>query len=73
MPLNNHLRALWRERGYPDGMGSAAVVPPPPKGIRRLYHLTSAEYAISNIVFNRLKVARFSDLNDPFELSAPGF
>jgi hypothetical protein len=69
MPLNQHLRALWRELGYPDGMGSAAVASPPPKGIRRLYHLTSAEYAVSAIVFNRLKVARFSDLNDPFELS----
>lgn len=51
-------------------MGSAAVVPPPPDGFRRLYHLTSAEYAITNIVFGRLKVARFSSLNDPFELLA---
>src|SRR3954469_6816556 len=51
-------------------MGSAAVVPPPPLGFRRLYHLTTAEYAISNIVFGRLKVATFSTLNDPFELLA---
>lgn len=36
----------------------------------RLYHLTSAEYAISNIALCRLKIARFGDLNDPFELLA---
>jgi len=67
---NEHLRKKWIERGYPGNMGSAAVVPPPPVGFRRLYHLTSAEYAVSDIVFGRLKVARFSKLNDPFELLA---
>ncbi|NDP48093.1 MAG: DUF2971 domain-containing protein [Sulfuriferula multivorans] len=36
----------------------------------RLYHLTTAEYAISNIGLRRLKIARFGDLNDPFELLA---
>ncbi len=36
----------------------------------KLYHLTSAQYAISNIALRRLKVARFGDLNDPFELLA---
>ena len=33
-------------------------------------HLTSAEFAINNIALGRMKVARFSDLNDPFELMA---
>lgn len=70
MELNNHLRPQWKRAGYPAGMGSAAVVPPPPEKYRRVYHLTSAEYAITNIVFNRLKVARFFELNDPFELLA---
>jgi hypothetical protein len=70
MPYNEHLRKLWIAKGYSGGMGSAAVVPPPPDGFRRLYHLTGAEYAITNIVFGRLKVARFSSLNDPFELLA---
>jgi hypothetical protein len=70
MAYNEHLRQHWIDKGYPGNMGSAAVVPPPPEGFRRLYHLTSAEYAISNIVFGRLKVARFSTLNDPFELLA---
>lgn len=36
----------------------------------RLYHFTSAEFAISNIALQRLKIARFGDLNDPFELLA---
>jgi hypothetical protein len=69
MPMNKHLCALWEQRGYPK-MGSAAVVPPPPLGFRRLYHLMSADYAITSLVFKRLKAARFSDLNDPFELLA---
>jgi hypothetical protein len=70
MPYNEHLRKWWVEKGYLPTMGSAAVVPPPPDGFRRLYHLTSVEYAVSAIVFGRLKVARFSSLNDPFELLA---
>lgn len=36
----------------------------------RLFHLTTAEHAISNIASSRIKVARFNDLNDPFELLA---
>lgn len=59
--------------GYGPKMGSAEVVPPPPKGILRIYHLTSAEFAISDIGLGRMKVARFSDLNDPFELMALNF
>jgi hypothetical protein len=70
MVYNNHFRQQWVDRGYPGDMGSVAVVPPPGDGYRRLYHFTSAEYAISNIVFKRLKVARFSSLNDPFEMLA---
>src|SRR5258706_16015614 len=68
MALNPHFKPLWERRGYSADMGSAAVVPPPPEGFRRLYYLTSAEYALSDIVFKWLKVARFSTLNDPFEL-----
>ena len=34
------------------------------------YHLTSAEHAISSIGLSRLKVARISEVNDPFELFA---
>jgi hypothetical protein len=32
------------------------------------YYFTTAQYAISNIAFRRVKVSRFMDLNDPFEL-----
>jgi hypothetical protein len=67
---NEHFRLQWVAKGYASSMGSTAVIPPPPDGFRRLYHLTSAEYAISNVVFGRLKIARFATLNDPFELLA---
>ncbi|MGY4505251.1 hypothetical protein ACVWYH_009208 [Bradyrhizobium sp. GM24.11] len=70
MGYNEHLRQLWIDKGYSRDMGSAAVVPPPPGGFKRLYHFTSTEYGITDIVFGRLKVARFSSLNDPFELLA---
>jgi hypothetical protein len=71
MPFNQALRDEWEEAGYPRDMGSAAVCRPPPPGFRRAYHLTTADHALSNIVFGRLKVARFAELNDPFELLAP--
>jgi hypothetical protein len=70
MPMNNHLRSLWAKRGkgYSAHSASAAVVPPPPEGFRRAYYITTSDHALSNIIFRRLKVARFSELNDPFEL-----
>lgn len=60
----------WEDAGYESGMGSADVVPPPPPQFIRLYHLTSANHAERDIALGRLKVARFCDLNDPFELLA---
>lgn len=54
-------------------MGSAAVVRPPSKEFIRVYHLLPAEYGLIAIGLRRLKVARFSDLNDPFELMALNF
>jgi hypothetical protein len=36
----------------------------------RVYHLCQANHAISNISLSRLKISRFHDLNDPFELLA---
>jgi hypothetical protein len=68
LPLRPDLRKQWEAAGYLRGYGSSAVLPPPSAGFRRLYYLTGPDYAISNIVFGRLKVARFSELNDPFEL-----
>lgn len=71
--MNNALRAQWKAAGYSSECASAAVVPPPPQNFIRVYHLTSEEYAIGNIALGRMKVARFSDLNDPFELMAANF
>jgi Protein of unknown function (DUF2971) len=72
MPMHNY-RELWDRAGYGTKMGSSNVVPPPPHEWVRLYHLTSAEFATNSIALGRLKVARFSDLNDPFELLSLNF
>jgi len=34
----------------------------------RVYHLSEAQFALSNVALRRIKISRFSDLNDPFEL-----
>lgn len=34
----------------------------------RVYHLSNAHHALCNIALRRIKISRFSDLNDPFEL-----
>ncbi len=70
MAINKALRQKWVDAGYDPNMGSAIVMPPPPTDFLRLYYMTSAEFGISNIALGRLKVSRFSDLNDPFELMA---
>jgi len=67
------MRELWKAAGYSPTVGSAFVVPPPSSKFKRLYHLISAEYAISNIALCRLKVALLDQLNDPFELQAAKF
>jgi len=36
----------------------------------RVYYLTGAQYGISNIALRRIKISRFAELNDPFELLA---
>lgn len=36
----------------------------------RIYYLTGAHFALSNVALRRIKISRFSDLNDPFELLA---
>ena len=38
-----------------------------------MYHFTSVKHALCDIDRGRIKVARVSDLNDPFELMAPNF
>jgi hypothetical protein len=70
MPMRKEFREQWVQAGYDRRTGSAEVVPPPSAEFLRVYHLTSAEYAISDLSLSRLKVARFGELNDPFELLA---
>jgi hypothetical protein len=36
----------------------------------RVYYLTGATFALNNLALRRIKIARFADLNDPFELLA---
>ena len=73
MPMNNAFRDLWRREGYSGINGSAAVVPPPPSDFLRVYHLMPPEHAISNIALRRIKLAKFANLNDPFELLSANF
>lgn len=73
MKTPNRFEAEWLRLGLGKEMGSASVVLPPPDGFTRAYHLTTAEHGISDISLQRLKVARFSEVNDPFELFAASF
>lgn len=74
MPTNEMRRREWIAAGYKSDMGSAiACSPPADSSLIRLYNLTSVEHALSNIEKRRLKVSRFADLNDPFELLAANF
>lgn len=36
----------------------------------RVYHFLPAEYALADIALRRLKIARLTDVNDPFEFNA---
>lgn len=36
----------------------------------RVYHLLPAQFGINNIALSRIKISRYDDLNDPFELLA---
>lgn len=35
-----------------------------------VYYLTGSQFALSNLALRRVKISRFADLNDPFELLA---
>lgn len=74
MPTHESLRSKWIAAGYKSDMGSAiACCPPTNLSTIRLYNLTSVQHALSNIENQRIKVSRFADLNDPFELLAANF
>jgi Protein of unknown function (DUF2971) len=73
MVLTEKFRAGWKDAGYTRGCGSMRAAPPPANGLKRLYYLTGPDHAVSNIVFGRIKLSRFADLNDPFELLGTNF
>ncbi len=58
----------WLRLGYKEEMGSCTFLPPPSQEFVRAYHMTSIEHALDDIERARLKVARFAEVNDPFEL-----
>jgi len=65
------LAEQWKQRGFdPKKFRSSTVAPPPPEGFVRAYHFTCKKYGRAAIGDRRLKVALFSDANDPFELMA---
>ncbi len=68
MTSRENYTSEWQVLGYPNGMASSEFLPPPAKGFVRAYHFTSSQHAINAVGLGRLKVARFSDANDPFEL-----
>lgn len=73
MPMQKGFRPLWLDAGYTDlssEMSSAEVCKPPPAEFVRVYHFMSADHALSSIALGRLKLARFENINDPFELLA---
>ncbi|OFV97157.1 MAG: hypothetical protein A3H28_14690 [Acidobacteria bacterium RIFCSPLOWO2_02_FULL_61_28] len=67
--LPNHL-AEWLALGYSKKMASAEFLAPPPAEFIRVYHFTSSQHGQAAVRLKRLKVARFGDANDPFELLA---
>lgn len=70
MPMNPSLRLRWWKEGYGLDMGSSEVCRPPSQdsGYIRVYHLTSAASAEAIVASCRLRLSKFSALNDPFEL-----
>jgi hypothetical protein len=63
--------ASQRSRETRDNADMPTVpAPSTAPGYVRGYHLTSAEHAISTIALGRVKLARMSEVNDPFELMA---
>lgn len=73
MPYDKSLRKKWTDAGYKSAMASACAVAPPPSHLIRVYHMTSTEFALSDLALGRIKLSRFSDSNDPFELLAYTF
>lgn len=70
MSLTRDYSAQWLKLGYAMPMASSSFLQPPDQNNVRAYHLVCSEYALENIEKERIKVCRFADANDPFELLA---
>ena len=68
MPSQFDYTEEWTQLDYTKDLGSCSFLPPPAPDFVRAYHMTSVPHALSDIKRRRLKVARFSEVNDPFEL-----
>ena len=68
MPSQIDYTEEWTRLGYENDLGSCSFLPPPAPDFVRAYHMTCVTHALSDIEQRRLKVARFSEANDPFEL-----
>jgi hypothetical protein len=62
--MKPEFRDKWDAAGYGRKMGSACVVPPPPEGIRRVYHFTSAAFAINDIALAQRRTAGFDEAGE---------
>ncbi len=67
-------RKQWKNAGYPlcekSGAMASEIAALPPRNPQhvRMYNLTSACHAISNISRSRVKISTLDQLNDPFEI-----
>jgi hypothetical protein len=57
MPVDYRRKKEWEKLGYDPEIGSAIASDPPAKDFIRVFHLTTEEFAISDIAFGRLKVS----------------
>jgi hypothetical protein len=56
--------------GIPSAEGLVLVAPLTKREPMRVYHLLTGENALSDLSLRRIRISRFADLNDPFELLA---
>jgi hypothetical protein len=68
MDSNIDYTKQWLALDYEEPMASSSFLPPPSADYVRAYHVLCSKWALEDIERARLKVSRFSEVNDPFEL-----